>query len=298
MMQRRTWTAEQRWIVALVAATCLTLVAVAGLPLGPLRALAGAVAILCGPGYALLIAVQPRRLPFVNRLIVSIPLSLAMVVIGGLALNYSPFGIHEGSLAALACVVTLALLSASAVLRRGVAAPTMPAGSVQRARQTLADRWRGARAIERPTPRTVQRWAVVAVIGLIAIAWAAIGIYGATRPVPTYYTEFSIAAAVPETATSARIQLGIGNHERGRTRYLVRIARVPANPTAIATLAAPGEVERTLDLATGAAGTIEASVAFACGDALEAQLWLADDPNAGRGEPYRRLRALPDCARP
>ncbi len=296
MMQHRAWTAEQRWLVAIVAATSLTLIATVGLPLGPLRALAGAIAILGGPGYALLIAVQPRRMPFVNRLIISFPLSLAVVVLCGLVLNYSPIGIHESSLAAFVCLVTLALLGTAAVRGRGQAALALPGDIGQQVRQALANRWSSVRAVERPTTQTLLHTVIVAVIGLAVIAWAVVGIYSATRPVPTYYTEFSIAAAVPETTTSARLRLSIANHERSRTRYLVRITRLPAALTA--TLATPGEDERTLELAANAAGTVEATVAFTCGDAIQAQLWLADDPEAGRGEPYRSLRALPDCARP
>ena len=283
MIDHQTWTTERRWLAALIAATIVTLIASAGLPLGPLQVLAGTVATLCAPGYAFLLAVQPRRLPFVNRLVLSVPLSLAVVIILGLALNASPLGVHQRGLAALACGVTLALLAVAS--KRG------HAPSAQQWRDSLGS-LRSSLPGKRQVPQIGVKSVLISLVALALIAWAGVGLYTATRPVPTYYTEFAIASAAPATDQSATIRLDISNYERTEVRYLVRIIHLPTNP---ADSAAAATIEREIDLAVGATGSIEVTIAFACGDSIEAHLWLADDPNARSDEPYRRLRALPDC---
>ena len=281
MIDHQTWTTERRWLAALIAATIVTLIASAGLPLGPLQILAGTVATLCAPGYAFLLAVQPRRLPFVNRLVLSVPLSLAVVIMLGLALNASPLGVHQRGLAALACGVTLALLAVAS--KRG------HAPSAQQWRDSLGG-LRSSLPGKRWIPQIGVKSVFISLVALAFIAWAGAGLYTATRPVPTYYTEFAIASATPATDQSATIRLDISNHERTDSTYLVRIIQIPANQSTT-----PATIEREIDLAVGATGSIEAAIAFTCGDAIEAHLWIADDPNARSDEPYRRLRALPDC---
>ena len=280
---RQPWTAEQRWLAALLAAVGLTLIASAGLPLGPLQVLSGALAILCAPGYALLLAVRPRRLPFVNRLVLSVPLSLAIVIICALALNASPLGVHQRVLAALACGVTLALLAVASRRNRADSAQTLR-------------RWReGLGAITKRQPRSGAKALKVVALAIVATLITAGGFYAATRPIPTYYTAFSIASAVPSSPQTATLRLDIANQEQGQRRYLVRITRVPGVQSAKLVGTAPDATDSEITLAPGTTGTVEATVAFACGDAITADLWLADDPAAGQGTPYRLLRALPDC---
>lgn len=89
------------WLWALLALSTSTAAVVAateaGLPqLLPLRYVLGAIAVLFLPGYAIVEALYPRgdELSPLERLALSIGLSLAVVPLVGLVLNYTPFGIR------------------------------------------------------------------------------------------------------------------------------------------------------------------------------------------------------------
>src|SRR3972149_1401155 len=89
--------------------------------LEPLRIVMGVPFVLLLPGYSLGAALYPRRddLQLPERLALSAGLSIAAVLLIGLALNYSPWGIRlEPVLASVALFVVLA--AAAAALRRGL----------------------------------------------------------------------------------------------------------------------------------------------------------------------------------
>jgi len=92
--------------VALVAAT-----EGGGGPLLPLRYVLGTVLVLFLPGYALVEALYPRgdELSPLERLALSIGLSLALVPLVGLVLNYTPFGIRLYPVLASLSLLTLGL---------------------------------------------------------------------------------------------------------------------------------------------------------------------------------------------
>src|SRR5712692_8392038 len=76
--------------------------------------------VLVLPGYALTSALFPNRsLGVAERLVFSLSLSLIIVILGGLALNWTPFGLRPGSWAVLLSGITLAAGAVALVRRRG-----------------------------------------------------------------------------------------------------------------------------------------------------------------------------------
>lgn len=89
------------WLWLLLTISVLTIAAVAATEAGlaellPLRYALGTIAVLFLPGYAIIEALYPRgdELSPLERLALSIGVSLAVVPLVGLALNYTPFGIR------------------------------------------------------------------------------------------------------------------------------------------------------------------------------------------------------------
>jgi Predicted membrane protein len=102
------------WTVAALVLATFALVAAtegAGGPLLPLRYVLGTVFVLFLPGYALVEALYPRgdELSPLERLALSIGLSLALVPLVGLLLNYTPFGIRLYPVLASLSLLTLCL---------------------------------------------------------------------------------------------------------------------------------------------------------------------------------------------
>ncbi|MEM0267096.1 MAG: DUF1616 domain-containing protein [Thermofilum sp.] len=89
------------WLWTLLSLATLTAVVVwvtenGFAPLLPLRYVLGSIAVLFLPGYSLVEALYPKAgdLEPLERLALSIGLSLALVPLVGLVLNYTPFGIR------------------------------------------------------------------------------------------------------------------------------------------------------------------------------------------------------------
>src|SRR3990170_4528829 len=84
--------------LVLVTLCSLALLAVvAAMPsLGPLRIILGLPFVLFLPGYALMAALFPRKddVDAIERIAISLGLSIAVVPLIGLALNYSPWGVR------------------------------------------------------------------------------------------------------------------------------------------------------------------------------------------------------------
>ncbi len=105
-------------ILIVVVTSILTLLV--ELTTGVPRIVLGAVFLLLFPGYALVAAVFPRKgtLRAVERIVLSVVLSIAITPLAGLILNYTPWGIRlESIFVTVASLVLIA--SAVAVLRRG-----------------------------------------------------------------------------------------------------------------------------------------------------------------------------------
>ena len=106
-------------VVSLVTIIALAL-ALFGAPLAPLRMIFGIALFLALPGYALSLALHALRPHgFVDRLLISLGLSLALCILGGMVLNLTPFGLRTSSWALLLSGVTLAACFIAYWLRRG-----------------------------------------------------------------------------------------------------------------------------------------------------------------------------------
>jgi len=103
--------------LSLVVLAALLVVALdaAGIPVGPLRAIAGLFLAALAPGLALILAVRPRFLAVQARIVLAVPVSLAMLATLGAVLDHTPVGIEptamlvaSGVLTALLCLVGVA----------------------------------------------------------------------------------------------------------------------------------------------------------------------------------------------
>lgn len=108
------------WFWGAVVATLLSavfLLATSGLALY-LRYAFGSVFILFLPGYALIEALYPKKeLDELTRFALSIGLSLAIVPLAGLILNYTPFGLRLLPVAVFLAGTTIALLTVALTRR-------------------------------------------------------------------------------------------------------------------------------------------------------------------------------------
>ena len=106
------------WVtLAITLASLIAVMLVKGGPLIPIRYLLGAVSVLFMPGYSMVEALYPRgdELAPLERLALSIGLSLAVVPLIGLMLNYTPWGIKLIPVVASNAALTIALLTAAAL---------------------------------------------------------------------------------------------------------------------------------------------------------------------------------------
>jgi hypothetical protein len=106
------------WItLAITLASLIVVMLVKGGPLIPIRYLLGAVSVLFMPGYSMVEALYPRgdEMAPLERLALSIGLSLAVVPLIGLMLNYTPWGIKLIPVVASNTALTIALLTAAAL---------------------------------------------------------------------------------------------------------------------------------------------------------------------------------------
>ena len=103
--------------MAITLASLIVVMLVKGGPLIPIRYLLGAVSVLFMPGYSMVEALYPRgdELAPLERLALSIGLSLAVVPLIGLMLNYTPWGIKLIPVVASNAALTIALLTAAAL---------------------------------------------------------------------------------------------------------------------------------------------------------------------------------------
>ena len=106
------------WTAVGAVAVSLALITVTSGVALYLRYVFGSALVLFLPGYSLIEALYPKHeLDELTRFALSIGLSLALVPLTGLALNYTPFGIRLVPVAISLAILTLALLS-FAVKRR------------------------------------------------------------------------------------------------------------------------------------------------------------------------------------
>lgn len=109
------WSLYSLWLWMLVSVVALTTLSIYVLPQGApyiyLRYAAGALSVLYLPGSALIETLYPKKedLEPLERLALSIGLSLALVPLLGLVLNYTPWGIRLNPVYASLSLLTLFL---------------------------------------------------------------------------------------------------------------------------------------------------------------------------------------------
>jgi uncharacterized membrane protein len=110
-------------LLAIIALTFLIELLIYGVPVEPVRAALGVLFVLFFPGYALVSALYPRREPLggVERIARGLGLSLALVPLLGLALNFTPWGIGLTPIVVTLSLWTLALSGVAWFQRRRIA---------------------------------------------------------------------------------------------------------------------------------------------------------------------------------
>jgi len=193
-----------------------------------LRILFGAAMVLFIPGYALIAALFPARgdLDGIERVALSFGLSIAVVPLVGLALNYTPWGIRLDPILASLTVFTLAMATAAWYRRL-----LLPAGDrfAVPAREMLGAAW--TELYDPGAPRLDRALSVVLVVSIVA-AVATTAYVIAVPKEGEHFTEFYIlgpggkAADYPADFAAGSTQsliIGVGNHEYREVPYTIEV---------------------------------------------------------------------------
>ena len=240
---------------------------------GPVSLALGLIFALFFPGYTLIAALFPRRgdLDGVQRLALSFGLSIAVVPLIGLILNYTPWGISLYSVL-VSVLVFIMVMAGIAWYRRRRLPPEQRFGLQFRPR--LAQFWGHQ-----------NRWDIV-LIGLLVVAIiGAIGmlVYATQSPrVEERFTEFYIlgpegkAENYPRVLVlgeRAEVTIGIVNHEQEITDYNVQIviSGQEVEEVGVITLAPEGKWEQQVSFAPTEVGENQL---------VEFKLYKGSDSNA------------------
>jgi uncharacterized membrane protein len=209
--------------IAALTAAAVPLLAFAGLPEAA-RVPLGLPFLLFLPGYALIAAIFPRPgwPDAVERLALSAMVSLAVVALIGIALNYSPWGVRAESIIGFVGLFILLSSFLGLLYRRTVPATERPDLGP---RSLAASASRNARLLAYPGAAALGLLAAVAVI-VLAIPGA--GQRGTSEP----FTEFYLLGAdgtaegYPTALTvgdPARVKFGVVNREGVEAQYTVSL---------------------------------------------------------------------------
>jgi uncharacterized membrane protein len=247
-------------------------------PLRTVRAVLAVPFVLLVPGYALRAALLPgRAFGAVTDLAVSLGFSLAVVIVSGVGLNWTPWGLQSRS-----WTVLLAAITAGAA-----------AVALVRHRVRWYDQQDGARAEGWHASEPVLRWvralidvrvglplvlAVVIVAGALALART-----GAALPVGAGLTQLWVVPA--QSGSIQAVRLGVTSTEPGGMTYRleVRAGGQPIGNWPSIALDSAGTWQTTVTLPVRPDEGPDAAAAMA--DAVEAVLYRADAPDV----PYRHV---------
>jgi uncharacterized membrane protein len=210
----------------LIIVLSIILLPLALITTGVLRIILGLLFILFFPGYSLLAALFSTKFALrrIELVALSFGLSIAIVALIGLALNYTPWGI---SLTPILVSLFLFILIMSIVAwyrRRKLPSDKRFTLDIRLHIASLSRRWTSQRPLDK----------IIAVILVVSIA-SAIGILGyvmATPQIGEKYTEFYIlgvngkAEGYPQDLTLGQegvVIVGIINHEQQNTTYHVTV---------------------------------------------------------------------------
>ncbi|MDI9633955.1 MAG: DUF1616 domain-containing protein [Methanolinea sp.] len=199
----------------------------------PLRVVLALPMVLFVPGYALIAALFPGKgeIDGIERLALSFGLSIAVVPLIGLVLNYTPFGIRLDPV-----VVSLVVFTWSMAVTAQVRRARLPPG--ERFSVPFREMW--AEAKSELFPADASRLDRALSVLLVAAVVAAVGTTVYVIAVPKEgekFTEFYIlgregkAADYPTELVVGRpesIIVGIGNHEYRNVTYFVEILLLEA----------------------------------------------------------------------
>ena len=192
-----------------------------------LRVLFGVPLVLFIPGYALIAALFPasRDIDGIERVALSFGLSIAIVPLTGLALNYTPWGIRLDPIVTCLSILTIALCLAAQYRRARLPPEERFSVPFQAMRQAVSDEF----FKKEGTSRTDRILSVILLIAIIAAV--ATTVYVIVVPKEgEKFTEFFIlgekqkAADYPTqlmTGVNRSLFIGIGNHEYRTVNYTV-----------------------------------------------------------------------------
>jgi uncharacterized membrane protein len=217
-------------LIAVAAATAATLACVYVPVLNEsfLRILFGVAMVLFIPGYALIAALFPGRgdLDGIERVALSFGLSIAVVPLIGLALNYTPWGIRLDPI-----LVSLTLFTLAMTLVAWYRRLLLPAGDrfTVPAREMLGAAWT---ELYDPGASRLDRGLSALLVVSIVVAVATTAYVIAVPKEGERFTEFYIlgpggkAADYPSAFSAGSTQsliIGIGNHEYREIPYTVEV---------------------------------------------------------------------------
>jgi uncharacterized membrane protein len=223
------------------------------------RTMAALPLVLALPGYALSVAAFPgRALGAAERIAFSFGVSLAVAALGGLLLNWTPWGLQATSWALLLSGVTLGASAVGVLRRRGrpVADPDRPGTEFNRRQGLLLG------------------LAALVVTGAVGVAHA-----GATHHRTAGFTQLWILPA--DRAGQNAVRLGVSNSELEGSTYRLQLVvedRAVLEWPSLR-LGPGGQWETTVVLPTGQAGA----------GTVDAVLYRLDAP----GSAYRRVVLWP-----
>ncbi|MBE0517349.1 MAG: DUF1616 domain-containing protein [Methanophagales archaeon] len=214
-------------LVILFTLLCIPFVLISPLNETPVRIILGLPLVLFLPGYSLIAALFPRKadLDGIERLALSFGLSIAIVPLLGLALNYTPFGIRLSPILTVLSVFTVSFAVGASVRRSMVPEGERFAVEFGVALETLKESFRAA-------DTRIDR--ILSIILIISIVLA-IGmvIYVIVTPKQgEKFTEFYVlgpggkAFDYPtslEVGEEGEVIIGIVNHEYATVTYQLEV---------------------------------------------------------------------------
>jgi hypothetical protein len=268
-------------LVSLVA-TAIVLASIAGLPLTPLRLPAGLVVGFFAPGYLLLRATVGDRMQSTMRLVLPVPLTLALAAITGVALDATPDGVRGEALGLVLCIASL-LLGVVAVAR-GARPTGFGAGGGYSLQELVHGPGRPPPV--RPESRRVPRFPLGIAVGLAPVA-VGLRIARSIDDAPDTQAQVVLSGRVEEVmrigrrAVTARVALSVTNNEQRVLRPLLTIAVDPATGASGA--------ERMVPLRPAATRVVRLELRVPCGGTVRATL-------SGDGVPQRSVALRISCA--
>jgi len=194
----------------------------------PIRVILALPMVLFFPGYSLIAALFPGRgeIDGLERLALSFGLSIAVVPLIGLVLNYTPFGIRLDPVVTSLVIFTL-VMAVSAQVRRTGLPPS------ERFEVPFRDMWAALRAEFFPSESSKIDRALSAILLIAIVAAVATTVYVVVVPKEgEKFTEFYIlgkegkAADYPTDLRAGQAEsiiIGVGNHEYRNVTYFVEL---------------------------------------------------------------------------